>query len=87
MSGISRSVAIGLLSALGAFASLQPAITRMAPQVQMPVRPVLKRRSNGFASYWNYRTGPGWSVAQIKRMAKKARNQKRHRKAMKGGAA
>ena len=29
----------------------------------------------------NYRTGPGWSVAQVKRMAKKARNRAKHRAA------
>ncbi len=29
-----------------------------------------------------YGRGPGWTVAQVKRMATKARNQKRHKRAI-----
>ena len=36
-------------------------------------------------SHWGYRNGPGWSIAQVKRMARKRRNQQRHKLAVRRG--
>jgi len=80
-----KSIAIGLLSALGAFSMMQPKILRVLDaqaSIQPSRRQINKLRTQG--SLWNYPPRDGHSVAHGKRMAKKRRNQQRHRQAMKG---
>lgn len=63
----------------------RPEIT--APTIQVQPRRTKATKHAGFnfsTGQWSYPARDGWSVAHGKRMAKKARNQKRHRSATKG---
>lgn len=72
------SAAIAGLTAVG---HSMPAVT-IAPQPSARRRMEIPTES-GYGYGWNYRRGPGWTVAQVKRMAKKRRNQIRNRRAHK----
>lgn len=55
-----------------------------AVQTIAPASPRAERRRLAASQSWDYyqrRHGPGWSCAQVKRMAKKARNVRRNRRA------
>lgn len=78
------------LAVAGLVAAATPIISKHAP-VPTSLGIENTRRSRTVSAYsspfGHKRKGPGWTPAHVKRMAKKARNQKRHRKATKGGAA
>lgn len=80
-----KSIALALLSAVGAFASMDKAVMALEPQSgfsQPSQRQLNKYRAQG--STWNYPAHDGHSVAHGKRQAAKARNQRRHKRATKG---
>ena len=83
---IRKSLAIALMGALGAFGMMQPTIPAIAQVASRRVG-VTSTAGNFFGSGgFGYRKKDGHSVAHGKRMAAKARNVKRHKRAMKGGA-
>lgn len=56
-------------------------------EIRLPKRetPQPRHIGRGYISNWdNHKSGPGWTAAQVKRMAKKRRNQVRNRKAHRG---
>lgn len=56
-------------------------------QATSPRRRQVEIPTANYGGYgFNYSRGPGWTVAQVKRMAKKARNQRRHKIACRGRA-
>jgi len=73
-----------MMASVGMAMPVQQGVLQERVTVTSTVR---QRKGTGFASvsYWNYSSGPGWTVAQVKRMAKKRRNQQRHRKACRKG--
>ena len=81
---VRKSITIALLGAIGAFGMMQP--TFPVADYQAAARPsrreINKYRAQG--SLWNYPSRNGHSVAHGKRLAAKARNVKRHKRAMKG---
>lgn len=86
MSGISSARLLGFAMA-GLAGSMALPIERneslaVAPRRQPQTIPTRRYYGIGF----NYPNGPGWTVAQVKRMAKKARNRAKHRAHMKGRA-
>ena len=83
---VRKSLAIAMLGAMGAFGMTQPTIPTAEQQagVRPSLREIEKYSSQG--SLWNWPAHDGHSVAHGKRMAKKRRNQQRHRKAAKGSA-
>lgn len=67
----------GLAASANALAGNQlPAVKVQEPR---PLRAIHTARYNQYS--WSYRRGPGWTVAQVKRMAKKRRNQIKNRRA------
>lgn len=85
-----RKAALLAVAAL-AFAGAQGAASQSDPLRALPTREVVYNvqrkavRSGGLAHlHGGYRQGPGWSYAHVKRMARKARNQARHRAHCKG---
>lgn len=86
MSNIRASLATALILGMG---SMFPIMERglPAPTIQVQPRRTKTMKSGGFSlstGQWNWPARDGRSVAQGKRMAKKRRNQARHRKATKG---
>lgn len=86
MSGISAARILGLAMA-GLAGSMTLPITRAEALTIAPRRApqtIPTRRYYGIS--FSYPNGPGWTVAQVKRMAKKAKNRAKHRAHMKGRA-
>lgn len=83
MSSINRSIVMAL--ALAGAGMHMPAIHE--PTIQVQPRRTKAMKSGGYSfstGQWNHPARDGWSVATGKRMAKKKRNQARHRSATKG---
>lgn len=81
---VRKSIAIAMLGALGAFGMMQPTIPTVDTQAY--ARPS-RREINKYRAYGsllNYPSHDGHSVAHGKRLAAKARNVKRHKRATKG---
>ena len=88
-----RNAALLAVAAL-AFAGAQGTTVQNDPLRRMQVLPTarpafdVQRKAvrSGGLNHLNggYRRGPGWSYAHVKRMARKARNQARHRAHCKG---
>lgn len=76
---IRRPLALMAAAMLGALAGSAIPITarQEAPRPQH----IPTRRYYGYS--FGYPNGPGWTVAQVKRMAKKRRNQLKHRRSRK----
>lgn len=86
MSNIRASLAAALILGAG---SMFPIAERALPPSTHQLQPRrTKAMKSGEFSYatgqWSYPARDGWSVATGKRMAKKRRNQARHRNATKG---
>lgn len=86
MSNIRASLATALIMGMG---SMLPIMERglPAPTIQVQPRRTKTMKSGGFSfstGQWNWPARDGWSVAHGKRMAKKRRNQARHRNSTKG---
>lgn len=86
MSSIRASLAVALMLGMG---STFPIAERALPPstLQLQPRRTKAMKSGGFSfstGQWNWPARDGWSVAHGKRMAKKRRNQARHRNATKG---
>lgn len=83
-------LAVAIAAAAGSGIQIVPNVPKTKSQplsiVSRTRRNVATRAHSSYCQF-GYHKGPGWTVAKVKRMAKKARNQKRHRKATKGGAA
>lgn len=81
---IRKSVAIALLGAMGAFNPMPSMAAMINPTARIanPSKNQRKRTEQGIT--FGYITGPGWSNRLVKRMAMKARNIKRNRRAHKG---
>jgi len=79
VSGLSRSAL--LLAVAGATLGLSsmPAMA-LRPGVSVQQRAPRSIGRGSVACWWNYQNGPGWTAAQVKRMAKKRRNQQRHKR-------
>lgn len=83
----SRSLILGLaMAALGPLAHGASEILSVAQTATAPRRRQVRAAHSSGGSHVT-RTGPGWTAAHVKRMARKARNQRRHKSACKGGAA
>ena len=79
----STSLAAALI--IGALASISPAGNFAASTTSRSIAAVPnKTRKFGQPASFGYPNGPGWSVAQVKRMAQKRRNKARHKAACKG---
>lgn len=82
---------IGLSVAAAMFAAMAvPAQYGIVQERTAVTSTVRQRKGTGgywLGHSWNYQRGPGWTVAQVKRMAKKRRNQQLHRKACRKGGA
>jgi hypothetical protein len=78
---IRKSIALALMASVGAF-GFMPAVERIG-ELTTRIAPQRRNSSRQYRSEWSYPARDGWSVAHGKRMAKKARNQKRHRSATK----
>lgn len=81
MSGLSRMAILGALMAT-AGAPVMASQVAIEQRAVSPMRALAEamsavRVSDGF----NYRNGPGWTAARVKRMATKRRNQQRHKAA------
>lgn len=86
MSSIRASLAVAPMLGMG---STFPIAERALPPstLQLQPRRTKAMKSGGFSfstGQWNWPARDGWSVAHGKRMAKKSRNQARHKRAMKG---
>ncbi len=85
---IRKGIAMAVMAAVGAF-NFMPAVERVG-NLTTKIAPVPRKTSRQYHGAWSYpaRDGwtarDGWSVATGKRMAKKSRNQARHKRAMKG---
>ena len=81
-----KSLAMALLSSVGAFFSMDKAVMAMVKPTSAFAEPsrsqINKYRAQG--STWSYPAHDGHSVAHGKRLAAKARNQSRHKRATKG---
>lgn len=72
-----RLIVAGMVAmAQSGLAHVHEAVAATAKQL-VPAR---RRRGALHVSEWGYPSGPGWTHAQVKRMAKKRRNQIRHRR-------
>ena len=81
-----KSLAMALLSPVGAFFSMDKAIMAMVKPTSAFAEPS-RRQINKYRaqdSTWGYPAHDGHSVAHGKRLAAKARNQSRHKRATKG---
>lgn len=79
MTNLSARIAIaGMVAMAQSGIALAADTFHVAARATAPARKSLG--GSVFISAWNYPSGPGWSVAQVKRMAKKRRNQARHRR-------
>lgn len=72
--------ALAMLVGSAAAAEVAPAANVAPPKTKAASRTVQ------WCSPWGHRSGPGWSFAHVKRMAKKRRNQLRNRRAHGGRA-
>lgn len=84
MSGLTRGAMIGAMAALaqsgiGAVAAVGNNLFVQPRQIHAGDYQTKSLLNTG-DSPWGYRNGPGWSVAQVKRMAKKHLNQRRHKR-------
>ena len=83
-----RSVALAALGLSIGLGGFPPAFTfGQQAEIVLPKRETPQPRSvgRGVITNWNNRkSGPGWTAAQVKRMAKKRRNRARNRKAHRG---
>ena len=83
-----KFLAMALLSSVGAFFSMDKAVMAMVKPTSAFAEPsrsrsqINKYRAQG--STWSYPAHDGHSVAHGKRLAAKARNQSRHKRATKG---
>ena len=86
-----RSILMGAAMALGFAAAALPAAAAVGlggPAIPMraAATPTANRRistRSPWAALHRYPNGPGWTYAQVKRMARKKRNQARNRRAHK----
>lgn len=81
-----KSLAMALFSDVGAFVGMDKAVMAMHQPTSAFAEPsrrqINKYRAQG--STWSYPAHDGHSVAHGKRMAAKARNQRRHKRATQG---
>lgn len=81
------AVAAGLAMSMGsALAGQQSLAIKSTYQATKLAPPATKQASRTHSAYspYGYTNGPGWSAAQVKRMARKSRNQRRNRVAHRG---
>ena len=74
------ALAAGLMGSVGhalAGGGITPAVTGSSYSRALPTP---SRSSSADVSESGYQNGPGWTVAQVKRMAKKRRNQNRNKR-------
>lgn len=70
------------LAACGSFASNAFAVVSPREHFPSDIKPLPSRTVQiGGDGWFPTARGPGWTVAQVKRMARKQRNQKKHRAA------
>lgn len=79
---IRKGIAMAVMAAVGAF-NFMPAVERVG-NLTTKIAPVPRKTSRQYHGACSYPARDGWSVATGKRMAKKRRNQARHRNATKG---
>lgn len=79
---IRKGIAMAFMAAVGAF-NFMPAVRRVG-DLTTQIAPVPRKSSRQHHGAWSYPARDGWSVATGKRLAKKRRNQARHRNATKG---
>ena len=85
-----KSLAMALLSPVGAFFSMDKAVMAMVKPTSAFAEPSRSRSRSQINKYraqgstWSYPAHDGHSVAHGKRLAAKARNQSRHKRATKG---
>lgn len=84
-----KSIGLAVAAMMCAAGMAMPAQQGILTERVTVTSTVRQRKGTGFAmvNYWNYSSGPGWTAAHVKRMAKKRRNQQRHRKACRKGGA
>ena len=84
---LALSIAAGLSSSLGSALAGNPALNAPSKQISVIDAPRPSTTQSASVSAYGYARGPGWSAAQVKRMAKKRRNQNRNKLAhrTKGG--
>ena len=89
---MTNSGKLAALALAGLLGSAAPVIMAEQAKDAIPaaVEPVMRQskrnllRMGGIIPPWSYPDGPGWTVAQVKRMAKKKRDRARHRAACRG---
>ena len=84
---IAMAIASGLTASIGSAITGQNELMVKHGYAQPRLAPPATRRGSrtqSAESPFGYPSGPGWTAAQVKRMAKKRRNQNRNRKAHRG---
>lgn len=84
---LALSIAMGLAASMGSAIAGQSQLTVKHGYSQPRLAPPATRqasRTHSAHSPFGYPSGPGWTCAQVKRMARKARNVRRNRRAHRG---
>jgi len=85
------AIAAGLSASMGSVLAGQSELGLVhsvsAPRLAPPATRRASSTHSAYVSPWGYASGPGWSCAQVKRMAKKRRNQARNKSAHRARAA
>lgn len=85
---IALAIASGLMASIGSAITGQHELMVKHGYAQPRLAPPATRRESRTRSagslFFGYKTGPGWTAAHVKRMAKKRKNQIRNRRAHRG---